>query len=158
MANDTGIEDSPITVSIETNGNNGSFTVNANNTITFTPNNGFIGSEIATYRITDVDGDYSSATITVSITEPIIIPDGFSPDDDGIGDTFTITGIENYPNNELFIYNRWGTLVYSKKNYNNEWDGRSNSSNEKLPVGTYFYVLTIKGESNQYKGFVYLKY
>jgi gliding motility-associated-like protein/uncharacterized repeat protein (TIGR01451 family) len=72
----------------------------------------------------------------------------FSPNGDGVNDTFVINCIDNYPNNTLEIYNRWGNLVYKKSGYNNEFDGTSNGrsvlrQSEQLPVGTYYYVLNL---------------
>ncbi|QFZ53650.1 T9SS type B sorting domain-containing protein [Oceanihabitans sp. IOP_32] len=85
----------------------------------------------------------------------------FSPNGDGNNDTFIINCIENYPNNTLEVYNRWGNLVYRKTGYNNDWDGTSNGrsvirASEKLPVGTYYYVLDL-GDGNKPKvGWLYI--
>ena len=91
------------------------------------------------------------------------IPNAFSPDGDGINDTWNIRGgLYNYPNNNLLIFNRWGLKVYEADGYNNNWDGtnngNSNSGNDsKLPVGTYYYVLDLNGNAkNVKKGFIYL--
>ncbi len=72
----------------------------------------------------------------------------FSPNGDGANESFIIDCIENYPNNKLEIYNRYGKLVYSKNKYANDWDGTANvsgavSKNEQLPAGTYYYVLDV---------------
>ena len=86
---------------------------------------------------------------------------GISPNGDGINDTFTIEGIEFRANNSLRIYNRWGALVYSKRNYNNTWNGISDhnltiNKSEGLPVGTYFYVLDFIDENIKWQGYIYL--
>ena len=91
------------------------------------------------------------------------IPQGFSPNNDGTNDVFTITCIEDYPNAKLQIYNRYGTLVYKNNNYLNTWDGRPNTGilhkdEKRLPVGTYFYVLEHKDLPKQSIGWVYLNY
>ncbi|MDA9669627.1 BspA family leucine-rich repeat surface protein [Flavobacteriaceae bacterium] len=94
----------------------------------------------------------------------LIIPNAFSPDGDGINDTWTIRGglNENYPNNKIYIFNRWGVSVFESKGYQNNWNGSNNSnssgnSSSNLPVGTYFYVLDLNGDgSNVKKGNVYL--
>lgn len=81
----------------------------------------------------------------------IIIPNVFTPNGDGKNDTFEIPGLDQYAENELTIINRWGSTVYQKKSYKNEWDGSS------LNEGTYFYLLKIKSASNKweiYKGYV----
>ena len=81
----------------------------------------------------------------------LIIPNAFSPDGDGINDTWTIRGDlnQNYPNNKIYIFNRWGVSVFESKGYQNNWNGSNNSNSSgnrssNLPVGTYFYVLDLK--------------
>ena len=94
----------------------------------------------------------------------LIIPNAFSPDGDGINDTWTIRGDlnQNYPNNKIYIFNRWGVSVFESKGYQNNWNGSNNSNSSgnrssNLPVGTYFYVLDLNGDgSNVKKGYVYL--
>ncbi|AEH01005.1 gliding motility-associated C-terminal domain-containing protein [Lacinutrix sp. 5H-3-7-4] len=76
--------------------------------------------------------------------------DIMTPNGDGDNDVFVISGIENYPNNTLQIYNRWGVEVYNVDGYgsgNNFFRGVSEGrvtikKDENLPVGTYYYVLT----------------
>ncbi len=88
------------------------------------------------------------------------IPNAFSPNADGINDFFVIQGIEECPNNELFIYNRWGELVYYKTNYDNTWNGESNTKTpfgKKLTEGTYFYVFRTGKEGESYSGFIELR-
>ena len=68
---------------------------------------------------------------------------------------------ENYPNNQIRIFNRWGVSVYETKGYQNDWNGSnynsSGSTSSNLPVGTYFYLLDLNGDgSNVKKGYVYL--
>ena len=74
------------------------------------------------------------------------IPEGFSPNGDGIHDVFVINGITAFPRAQLHVFNRWGNLVYeSPTPYNNDWDGTSNTGlsgkGSPLTAGTYYYVL-----------------
>ena len=92
----------------------------------------------------------------------LTISNAFTPDGDGINETWVIEGIQNYPDNELLVFNRWGNLVFSADGYLNTWDGTSNSSlnvgGTELPTGTYFYVLDTKDESaGVLKGYVYIQ-
>ena len=94
-----------------------------------------------------------------------------TPNDDQKNDYFIINGIEDYPNNILQIYNRWGVLVFESNGYpgpgNSEiFSGYSNgritiSEDEKLPSGTYYYVLTFPSNNNPgksvYIGYLYLQ-
>ena len=90
-----------------------------------------------------------------------------TPNDDGIHDVLRIEGLENYPENTIRIYNRWGVLVYTTNAYDTEgnvFDGSSQGRvtiNEErdLPVGTYFYLIDYKdttGKSNTKSGYLYL--
>ncbi|MFN3754968.1 gliding motility-associated C-terminal domain-containing protein [Flavobacterium sp.] len=107
---------------------------------------------------TDSDGSNNSDDSEVS---PIclVVYNEFSPNNDGANDTFTIDCIENYPNNKLSVYNRYGSLVYDKKAYSNDWDGTANVSGvlnreEKLPTGTYYYILDIGDNSTPKTGWL----
>lgn len=105
---------------------------------------------------TDTDNNVASAS-----TDPIclVIYNEFSPNNDNANDVFVIDCIEAYPDNKLEVYNRYGALVYSKNRYENDWDGTANVSGalnkeEKLPTGTYYYILTISSENITKKGWM----
>lgn len=89
------------------------------------------------------------------------IPQGFSPNGDGINDVFEIEGLLTiYEKFTLKIYNRYGTLIYQSNENEGFWDGkanRGNYTNEVLPVGTYYYILETEDEIYKtYVGWVYL--
>ncbi|MDT7827809.1 gliding motility-associated C-terminal domain-containing protein [Pricia sp. S334] len=90
-----------------------------------------------------------------------------TPNDDQVHDTLKIDGLENYPDNSISIYNRWGVLVYSTQAYGtrgNVFKGTSEGratvdADRKLPVGTYFYILDYKngvGENKSLSGYLYI--
>lgn len=90
-----------------------------------------------------------------------------TPNGDGIHDVLAIRGLEDYPNNTIRIYNRWGVQVYVTKAYNtqgNVFDGTSEGrvtieQDNKLPVGTYFYILDYEDNTGAMKsmtGYIYL--
>lgn len=90
----------------------------------------------------------------------LFIPEGFSPNMDGINDVLVIRGIENYPTNKIEIYNRWGQKVFEASPYLNNWDGQSQTGisigGNQLPNGTYFYLLNLGNGSPIIKGTIYL--
>ena len=108
-------------------------------------------------------GEIISESSELIITN-LVIASAFSPDADGINDLWIIRGglNENYPNNKVVIFNRWGVKVYGTAGYQNDWDGTYNNnmsttSSSNLPVGTYFYVLDLNGNgSDVRKGYVYI--
>ncbi|WP_417938431.1 gliding motility-associated C-terminal domain-containing protein [Flagellimonas hadalis] len=109
-----------------------------------------------------LDPDLGETTI-----EEIDVINVITPNGDGIHDVLNIKGIENYPNNTVRIYNRWGVMVFQTKSYNtsgNVFDGTSQGrvtvdSDNKLPVGTYFYVIDYEdqgGNTKQLSGYIYI--
>ena len=99
----------------------------------------------------------SRATVYVDVLcEELTVFSGFSPNGDGINDSFKIMGIENFEENELVIFNSRGNEVFSKKGYQNEegWDGTWKGKN--LPDGTYYYMLHIDNQSPR-SGYVQLR-
>lgn len=110
--------------------------------------------------ITDARGFsiHDSITIYLDYDGPcnLHIYSGITPNNDNHNDTWVIDGISEFPSNNVFIFNRWGDKVWEKSNYNNTdvvWDG-SNMQNQKLPEGTYFYIVTV--DKKKYKGWVEL--
>lgn len=117
-----------------------------------------------TATVTDANNciDFYNAVITSSICVTLNIPNFFTPGSDGKNDLFIITGIEQFPNNKLEIYNRWGNLVYSKTQYDNTFNGKANQpsiGNGMLPASSYFYVFDLgDGITKPFKGYLELKY
>lgn len=80
---------------------------------------------------------------------------GLTPNGDGNNDVWFVDNIEQFPENNVKIFNRWGDLVWNTSNYSNEdekvWKGTNNAGN-LLPDGTYFYLADVAGTI--YKGWV----
>ena len=90
-------------------------------------------------------------TITVRGEADLVIPNVITPNGDGVNDEFVIPDLVTYVENELTIYNRWMTMVYNSKNYDNKWKG------EGLSDGVYYYFLRVRkrdGEDIFHKGYV----
>jgi gliding motility-associated-like protein/uncharacterized repeat protein (TIGR01451 family) len=111
-----------------------------------------------------------SSTVIIQVEGcALVIPNGFSPNDDGIQDYWRIQCIEKYPDARVEIFNRWGNRVFEMERFGNVeehgatdawWDGYSSSKatfgNGKLPAGTYYYMLDLGDGSKPLSGFIYL--
>ena len=87
--------------------------------------------------------------------DQLLISEFISDNGDGINDSFDILKINSYPNNLLSIYNRSGSLIYSKKNYQNTWP--SDQNNKSVPEGSYYFTLDLENNGNIDKqGWIYL--
>jgi len=122
------------------------------------------GMTVGYYSVRVTDSHFcmdSILMIMVSVEKSageVFIPEGISPNGDGFNDLFVILGLENFPENELMIFNRQGVEVFHRVNYENDWDGRPESGSilgGVLPEGTYYYIFKF-GEQNIRKGTIYL--
>jgi gliding motility-associated-like protein len=112
--------------------------------------------------VTDTNGCVSYDSITVDVTcVTLTIPNGFSPNGDGYNDAFVILKLEDYPDNKLRIFSRWGNMVYEMNDYDNSWNGTANVNvlmkGKELPAGTYYYVLDLNNKAETQTGFVVLR-
>lgn len=161
--NDTDPDNDLLTYSIFGNPQNGSVMMQSNGNFIYRPNADYSGKDQFTYEVCDNNtySKCSKAIAYITIGEAPSLPDidnGFSPNGDGINEGWHIKDIEKYPANEVFIFNRWGSEVWSTKNYSNtdnQWFGK-NISGDELPDGTYYYIIKYD-ELNQQKGWVIIK-
>ncbi len=142
---------------ITVSGSNGIFTWYSNSNLTnvlgtgnsFDPLNELGQSN---YYVTEtIEGCESSVSIvTITIEEcDIIVPTAFTPDGDNVNDYWEIINLDGvYPNNEVTIYNRWGSLLYQSEPgaYSlNPWKGEYKG--EALPVGSYYFIIDFNVEN-----------
>ena len=76
---------------------------------------------------------------------PVTVHNAFSPNGDGLNETFIIDNIDAYPSNHVYIYNRYGQLLWNEPGYNNTsvvWGGKTQDG-KTLYAGTYFYIIDI---------------
>ena len=110
----------------------------------------------------DCDGDGTPNYLDTDRCPKVEPRRGFTPDGDGINDFFYIKDIENYPNNTVQIFNRWGNKVFEIKGYdnqNNVWKSDVNSglrigNDNNVPSGTYYYLIQLGDGSDPISGFV----
>ena len=109
-----------------------------------------LNSTDPTTIITTGDTSRKSTNFVIPLVD-VNIPGGFSPNNDGIDDTWVIMR----PYGTIIsvkVFNRWGNEVYKSENYQNDWRGKgiSNFIGENVPEGTYFYVV----EATDINGFI----
>ena len=165
LANDTPYDAMP---NVVTPPLNGTTDVKPDGSIEYTPNNNFIGDDSFVYELCNSDGYCVSATVRITVENKLIVYNGISVDGNDRNRHFHIAGIENYPNNVVRIYNRWGILVFETEGYDNVrnvFSGISQArvtieAGDKLPQGTYYYTIEYVDENNQKQteaGWLYLK-
>jgi gliding motility-associated-like protein len=98
--------------------------------------------------VSDTNGCSSISPLQVTVTldacdqYDIEVYDGFSPDGDGINDTFKIGNLkELYPNFRVEFYNRWGKQIYSQEAGKPDWNGRLNGNGNLVPAGVYYFII-----------------
>jgi gliding motility-associated-like protein len=120
-----------------------------------------MGTTMVTYIFSKENGQSENCTFEVTI-EPLVldvrISKLVSPNGDGNNDSWLIEGIEQFPDNQVIIVDRWGTEIFKANGYNNNevvWSGE-NRSGELVPRGTYFYFISVKNEQDviERKGFL----
>jgi gliding motility-associated-like protein len=80
--------------------------------------------------------------VFIKVYKKVIVPNAFSPNKDGINDTWNIPALAAYPSAAFTVFNRFGQPVFTSKGSYTAWNGKYNGSD--LPVGTYYYVIDVK--------------
>ena len=164
LANDTPNGATPTVVTAPLNG---TAVVNTDGTIEYTPRTGFKGVDTLVYELCNAGG-CATATVSIEVTHKLIAYNGVSINGSDKNNHFHIAGIEAYPDNTVRIYNRWGVKVFEVQSYDNVRnvfkgisEGRVTvEAADKLPQGTYYYILEYVDENNQKQsmvGWLYLK-
>ncbi|HTK20827.1 MAG TPA: gliding motility-associated C-terminal domain-containing protein [Mucilaginibacter sp.] len=94
----------------------------------------------------------NSNAITILMHVPLSIPNAFTPNGDGINDTWNIKALLIYPTCNVKIFDRYGGLVYQSVGYPKAWDGNFNG--KQLPTGVYYYLINLNDGSPPYSGYV----
>jgi gliding motility-associated-like protein len=141
LANDSYGEAVP-SVSINAEPVYGSVQVNADGSITYYPAFGQTVSIDSFQYILNVGTIYDTAWVILDFQLDVVIPDGISPNDDGMNDVFYIENLlDLYPGATIAFFNRWGSEIWNSYGpYQNNWGG-TNLQGVAIPDGTYFYIL-----------------
>lgn len=113
----------------------------------------------ASFESFGVNKVYSNMLTVTTPIPTIFVPDAFSPNGDGIHDTFDVFGLDYYTNHRMSIFSSaGGSLLYRSTNYYySPWNGRIDNTGTKQPPGTYYWVLEINGSTYD-NGFVFMSY
>lgn len=133
----------------------GSATLNLDHSFTYTPDDPFCARwDNFTYVACNPNGcDTATVSIFIECIE-LTVFSAVSPNNDGVNDVFYIAKIEDFPDNKIWVYNRWGNLVFESREYENNWPG-SWGDDIDLPDGTYYYILEWSdgGETTVQRGY-----
>jgi gliding motility-associated-like protein len=103
-----------------------------------------------TFTVTGIGGCSVSDTIFIKVLKSPEIPNAFSPNGDGINDTWNIKYLESYPGATVDVFNRYGQIVFRSFGYSRPWDGTTQG--KLLPIGTYYYIINPKNGKPIYTG------
>jgi gliding motility-associated-like protein len=105
-----------------------------------------------TIRVTSADGCTATDDLFIKVIRDFIVPNTFTPNNDGINDYWLIDNLYLYPSHRVQVFNRYGQLVFETANYSSPWDGTYKGKN--LPVGTYYYIIELGGQRKPKTGYV----
>jgi len=105
-----------------------------------------------TLKVTDVRGCVSEDQVLVKVVLPISPPNTFTPNGDGINDTWVIPDLNRYPNVTVDIFTRYGLKVYHSEGYGVPWNGTADG--RQLPVGVYYYVINTRYKDERVAGYI----
>ncbi|WP_183575819.1 gliding motility-associated C-terminal domain-containing protein [Mucilaginibacter sp. X5P1] len=94
----------------------------------------------------------ASSKVFVRVYQHIVIPNTFSPNNDGINDVWNIAALSTYPESLLQVFNRYGQQLFQSIGYVKPWDGKYNG--QVLPAGTYYYMIDLKNNTPKLSGWV----
>ncbi len=108
-----------------------------------------------TYTLTVTgDGGCTAAPdkMFVKVLKMPKVPNTFTPNGDGINDTWKIEYLDTYPNCKVQVFTRTGQLVFESRGYKQPWDGRYNG--KPLPFDTYYYIIEPENGRKPVTGYV----
>jgi len=110
-------------------------------------------------EVTDANGCVSGQCIELVEPQTLTLPNGASPNGDGLNDGLIIQGLEAFPDNAVKVFNRWGDVVFEQTDYANSDPWRGEGTNGDVPDGTYFVILTVSedGGDRQLSGYLELR-
>ncbi len=113
----------------------------------FVPDPEFIGVDSFRYEVCNTSCNQCETALVSLKIEAVddicdIFPTGITPNGDGLNDVLFFDQLDKFPDKHLVVFNRWGTVVYEARPYQNDWRGTTRSG-KPLTAGTYFYHLRL---------------
>lgn len=105
------------------------------------------GHYAVTLMVKSDKGCLDTALIYVDVQYPVVAPNIITPNGDGLNEFLEFKNLLNFKNNKLWIYNRWGNLLYQSDDYKNNWSGKDHVD------GTYYYILEVPDKKKTFKNF-----
>ena len=103
-----------------------------------------------TLHVISTAGCEADASITVDVAKDIVIPNGFTPNGDGVNDTWVVNYLNYYPKATVIVFNRYGQQVFHSLGYPKAWDGTLNGA--AIPMGTYYYIIDLNNGKPKLSG------
>jgi len=155
--NDIFNENTNWTIRIIDNPVTGEVILNTDGTFSYSVNSGQSEQVSFVYEICPdncPDNCTTASVVINTLDNGFIVPNAFSPNNDGKNDTWIIPEISTFENNRLMVINRWGSVVFEVENYGNDWQG-TNAAGKPLPDGVYYYLIYLDlAEEDVLKGSV----
>ncbi len=157
----TGYEQTPVStiadgfVVLYASGGTGDLQYSLLNTAPYQASNQFSRLKKGIYTATVIDQNGCTDSMQIQILtekDPVEPSDGFSPNQDGVNETWTINKIEIYPKAIVRVYDRYGKQVFESKGNYKPWDGSYN--NNFVPSGTYYYYIDLQNGNKPQVGYI----
>lgn len=111
-----------------------------------------LSETLYTVTVTSSNGCILIDNVLVKVVDDLIIPNTFTPNGDGINDTWAINYLESFPTVNVKVFNRFGAEVFNSTGYQSSWDG--NYKGEPLASGVYYYMITTPISPKPYSGYI----
>ena len=118
-----------------------------------------LGTGMYSVVVTDANGCFvieRGIVVPLNYRDCIEIPDVFTPNGDGINDEWVIENIDMFPEAHIYVFNRWGQLLYKGRGNDAPWDGRFRG--HYVPAGVYTYIVELDEDMEKFEGTVTVLY
>ncbi len=96
----------------------------------------------------------SKDSVLIKVYKDLYIPNAFTPNNDGLNDTWNIETLQAFPTADVRVFNRFGEMVFNNNGINKSWDGRSKG--KPVSPGAYVYIIDLKNNSQVIKGVLFI--